>query len=122
MPMMPGMEMPACPETAPPRPHVNPERIAKPNRDAGDGSHAGNGGGMDGTMAAQDMAALQNAQGVDASRLYLARMITHRQGAIPMAQKEIGSGRFPATIALARSIVESQQKQVETLKGILASR
>jgi uncharacterized protein (DUF305 family) len=78
-------------------------------------------GGMDGMMSGQDMAALQDAQGVDASRLYLTQMITHHQGAISMAQREIGSGRFPATIALARSIVESQQKATETMKGILAS-
>ena len=40
--------------------------------------------GMVGMMSPQDMAALQNAQGVEAAKLFLTQMIQHRQGAITM--------------------------------------
>lgn len=77
--------------------------------------------GVSGMMSEQDMAALQNAQGVEASKLFLTQMITHHEGAITMAQNEIKDGQYPAALELARSIVTSQQKEIETMKGILAT-
>ncbi|HEY9311594.1 DUF305 domain-containing protein [Williamsia sp.] len=77
--------------------------------------------GMNGMMSAEDMAALQNAQGVDASRLYLTQMIAHHQGAITMAQNEIDSGQYPDTIMLARSIAVTQQQEITTMQTLLAS-
>src|ERR1700754_548275 len=44
---------------------------------------------MRGMMSDEDMTALQNAQAVEASKLFLTRMIAHHQGAITMAQTEI---------------------------------
>ncbi|CAN5873804.1 hypothetical protein BH09ACT7_BH09ACT7_28680 [soil metagenome] len=78
-------------------------------------------GGMSGMMSEEDMTALNNAQGVQASKLFLTQMIQHHQGAITMAQNEISSGQYPATVALARSIVTSQQQEITTMQGILAS-
>lgn len=80
--------------------------------------------GMDagmGMMSEADMAALRDATGPAASRLFLTQMIQHHQGAIVMSQKEIGQGQYPATIALAKSIVESQQKEIDEMNKILAS-
>ena len=77
--------------------------------------------GMAGMMSEQDMAALQNARGVEASKLFLTQMIAHHEGAITMAQKEIKDGQYPAALELARAIVTSQQKEIETMKGILAT-
>ena len=77
--------------------------------------------GMSGMMSEQDMEALQNAQGVDASKLYLTQMIQHHQGAITMAQDEIKSGQYPEAIALAHSIVTSQQQEINTMQSILGS-
>jgi uncharacterized protein (DUF305 family) len=74
-----------------------------------------------GMMSDQDMAALQNAQGVEASRLFLTQMITHHQGAIGMAQTEIKAGQYPPAVALARSIVTSQQHEIDTMQSMLAS-
>jgi uncharacterized protein (DUF305 family) len=74
-----------------------------------------------GMMSDQDMMALQNAQGVQASRLFLTQMITHHQGAITMAQTEIDTGQYPAAVALARSIVTSQQAEIGTMQGILGT-
>ena len=77
--------------------------------------------GMSGMMSAEDMTALQNAQGVDASRLYLTQMITHHQGAIAMAQNEIDSGQYPDAVAMARTIADTQQQEITTMQNILAS-
>ncbi|AII11180.1 DUF305 domain-containing protein [Rhodococcus opacus] len=77
--------------------------------------------GGSGMMSAQDMEALQNAQGVDASRLFLTQMIAHHQGAIAMAQNEINSGQYPDAVAMARTIVDTQQQEITTMENILSS-
>lgn len=77
--------------------------------------------GMGGMMSEEDMAALKNAVGVEASRLFLTQMIQHHRGAIAMAQDEINSGGYPAATAMARSIVASQQQEIDTMQKLLAS-
>ena len=74
-----------------------------------------------GMMSEQDMAALQNAQGVEASKLFLTQMITHHEGAITMAQTEVKDGQYPDAVAMAQSIITSQQQEIDTMNGILAS-
>lgn len=76
------------------------------------------GGGM---MSEQDMAALQNAQGVAASKLFLTQMIEHHKGAIAMARTEVDSGQFPAATEMARSIIASQQQEIDSMESMLAS-
>ena len=77
--------------------------------------------GGSGMMSEQDMTALQNAQGIDASRLFLTQMIEHHKGAITMAQNEIRNGQSQPAIEMARNIVDSQQKEIDTMNGILTS-
>jgi uncharacterized protein (DUF305 family) len=77
--------------------------------------------GMDGMMSPADMQALQNAQGVEASKLFLTQMVSHHQGAIAMAQNEIANGQFPDAVAMAKSIATSQQKEIDTMNQILSS-
>lgn len=77
--------------------------------------------GMEGMMSPADMDALKNAQGVEASKLYLTGMIKHHQGALTMANDEIKNGQSPDAIALAKSILESQQKEIDTMNQILSS-
>ncbi|MCI4675920.1 DUF305 domain-containing protein [Candidatus Mycolicibacterium alkanivorans] len=77
--------------------------------------------GMEGMMSQADMDALQNARGVEASKLFLTQMIKHHQGAITMAQNEIKNGQFPDAVALAKSIASSQQKEIDTMNQILSS-
>jgi uncharacterized protein (DUF305 family) len=76
---------------------------------------------MTGMLTDQAIVALQNAQGVDADRQFLTGMIQHHQGAIEMAQEEIKSGQYPPAVALAHSIATSQQQQISTMQGLLAS-
>jgi len=77
--------------------------------------------GMDGMMSPADMASLQNAQGVAASKLYLTQMIKHHQGAITMAQNEIKNGQSADATALAKSIATTQQKEIDTMNQILST-
>jgi len=83
------------------------------------GDMPGMAGGGHGMMSEADMAALQNAQGEEASRLFLTQMIEHHKGAIMMAQREIEGGQFPAAVEMARNIVSSQQKEIDTMQGML---
>lgn len=78
-------------------------------------------GDMPGMMSSADMDALKNAQGVEASKLFLTGMIKHHQGALTMAQDEIKNGEFPDAIAMAKSILDSQQKEIDTMNQILTS-
>jgi uncharacterized protein (DUF305 family) len=77
--------------------------------------------GMAGMMSKQDMTALQNAHSVEASKLFLTQMIKHHEGAITMAQTEIRDGQYPAAVELARAIVSTQQKEIDTMKGLLTT-
>jgi uncharacterized protein (DUF305 family) len=77
--------------------------------------------GMSGMMSEQDMTALKDAPGVDASKLFLTQMIAHHEGAITMAQTEIKDGQYPAAVAMAHAIVATQQQEIDTMKGILAT-
>lgn len=78
-------------------------------------------GGMDGMLSAEEMDALKTAEGIDATKLFLTGMIKHHQGAITMSQDEITNGEFPDAVALAKSIVESQQKEIATMNQILGT-
>ena len=77
--------------------------------------------GMDGMMSPAQMDTLKNAQGVQASKLFLTGMVTHHEGALTMAQDEVKNGQSPAAVALAKSILESQQTEIDTMNQILSS-
>jgi uncharacterized protein (DUF305 family) len=92
-----------------------------PGMDHGGMPGMGGMSGMDGMMSAAEMDALKNADGAQASKLFLTGMITHHQGALTMAQEEIKNGEFPDAVALAKSILSSQQKEIDTMNQILNS-
>ena len=109
---MPGMDMPGH---SMPSDSMMPSGSMMPGMDG-----MGMGMGM-GMMSAAEMEALRNAQGVEAAKLFLTGMITHHQGAIDMAQNEIANGQAAPAVELAKSIITSQQKEIDTMKSILAS-
>jgi uncharacterized protein (DUF305 family) len=78
-------------------------------------------GDMPGMMSSAQMDALKNADGVEASKLFLTGMIKHHQGALTMAQDEIKNGQSADAIALAKSILDSQRKEIDTMNQILGS-
>lgn len=78
--------------------------------------------GMDhsgGMMSDEDMTALKNATGAEASTLFLEQMTEHHQGAIDMAQQELDNGENPDALALAQKIIDAQTAEIATMQSIL---
>lgn len=104
----------------------NPPMPPMSSDDMDHGGHAGMGDmpgmpPMQGMMSDDDMNALRDAQGVEAAKLYLTQMITHHEGAITMAQKEISDGQYPDAIAMSHAIVTTQQQEIDTMRAILGT-
>jgi uncharacterized protein (DUF305 family) len=76
---------------------------------------------MPGMLPDQDLAALKNAQGVDATKRFLTGMIECHEGTIAMAEDEIKDGQYPPAVALANTIATREQQENTTMQGILAS-
>lgn len=72
-----------------------------------------------GMMTQQDMDALMSASGPDFDRLWLTMMIAHHTGAIEMANVEIAQGSNPDAIQMARTIAESQQREIDAMRQLL---
>nr|WP_026548927.1 DUF305 domain-containing protein [Arthrobacter sp. Br18] len=79
-------------------------------------------GPMDGMMSEEGMAALGTAEGTEAETMFLESMTAHHNGAVQMAQQEIQDGMFPDAIALAETIVETQQAEIDEMTALLEQR
>lgn len=100
----------------------NPPMPPMPNGDMGHGDMGhGDMPAMQGMVSEADMTTLRNAQGAEAAKLYLTHMIAHHEGAITMAQDEIRDGEYAAAVELARTIVKTQQQEIDTMRQILES-
>ena len=77
---------------------------------------------MDGMMSESDMTALDDAEGAEASRLFLEQMTEHHKGAVGMAQQEVDGGENPDAVEMAKNIVESQTAQIDQMDALLSSR
>ena len=76
---------------------------------------------MGGGMATDDeLKQFDEAQGLEAERMYLKMMTKHHQGAIAVAKTEISDGKNPDAVTLASYIVSSQHAEIDTMKQILA--
>lgn len=87
----------------------------------GDTGMSGMDHSMNGMMSDDDMQALDDATGAEASRLYLEGMTEHHEGAIEMAETEIADGKDPEVIALAEDIKSSQTAEIATMEDLLAN-
>ena len=72
-----------------------------------------------GMMTQQDMDALMAATGPEFDRQWLTMMIAHHTGAIEMANTEIVDGSNPDAQEMARTIVSTQQQEIETMQRLL---
>ena len=72
-----------------------------------------------GMMTAQDMDALMAASGPEFDRQWLTMMIAHHTGAIEMANTEITDGSNPDALEMARTIVATQQQEIDTMQRLL---
>lgn len=86
----------------------------QPSAMAADAGH-----GMDGMMTADDLAKLKAAAAPEAARLFLTQMIAHHEGAVTMAQSELGGGSNAEAVAMARSIIDSQTAEIDGMKTLL---
>lgn len=72
-----------------------------------------------GMMSDEQIASLEASSGTDFDRQWLTLMIEHHAGAIDSASTEIEHGANPDAKALAKSIVETQQQEIDTMRGLL---
>ncbi|MFC7402427.1 DUF305 domain-containing protein [Citricoccus sp. GCM10030269] len=76
-------------------------------------------GRMSGMMSEEDMAALEEAQGTEAARLYLEQMTAHHEGAVDMARDEVENGQNPQAVALAEQVIDAQEAEITEMQQIL---
>lgn len=84
------------------------------------GGHGGH-GGMDGMLSDDELQRLDDAEGDEATRLFLEGMIEHHEGAIDMADDVIDDGENPDVRALAEVIITTQQAEIDLMRDLLAS-
>jgi uncharacterized protein (DUF305 family) len=83
-------------------------------------SQMASGHGMgDGMMGDDDLKTLDATQGKEAAKLFLTQMIAHHEGAVAMAKTEISQGKNPDVIQLSKSIVTSQEAEIQDMKALL---
>ncbi len=78
-------------------------------------------GDMPGMMTSEDMDALENASDAEFQDMWLEMMIEHHEGAIEMAETEQEDGQFKDAVDLAGQIIDSQQREIDTMHGLLDS-
>lgn len=89
--------------------------VAPGDHDMGDMGHG------DGMMTAEDLAALEAADGPEASKLFLEQMIVHHEGAVDMAREQIDNGQHAGAIDLAHAITDAQTTEIQTMRDILTT-
>ncbi len=72
-------------------------------------------------MSGDDTAKLDASQGTEAAKMFLSQMVQHHRGAVTMAKDELGKGSSKDALALAQSIVTSQEAQIKTMNDLLAT-
>jgi len=81
-------------------------------------------GGMDhgdGMMTEDDLAALESADGAEATQLFLEQMIVHDEGAVEMAQTQVDDGSNPDAVELAQTIIDAQTAEIQEMQDLLAT-
>ncbi|MDE8586034.1 DUF305 domain-containing protein [Arthrobacter sp. NQ4] len=81
--------------------------------------HSGH--GMSGMVDDAGIDKLKSATATEAAKLFLQQMIGHHEGAIDMAQQEIGAGKSPEAVKLGHDIVDAQQAEITQMKQLLAT-
>ena len=90
-----------------------------PAEGAHSGGHSAGMAGHGGMMSDAEMAALMDATGTDAARLYLEGMVKHHQGAIEASDTEIADGQYAPAIELAKAIKTAQAAEITEMQALL---
>lgn len=80
---------------------------------------SGDDAGMSGMMSEEDMAALEQAQGTEAARLYLEQMTVHHEGAVEMAREQVDAGQNPQAQELAQQVIDAQEAEITEMEQML---
>lgn len=94
----------------------NPEAATDPG---GGEDHAGHGQTMQGMVDDATMAELESLRGTEFDRLWLESMISHHQGAVEMAKAEVAHGKNVDAIAMAETMVATQEAEIVQMKQML---
>lgn len=92
---------------------------------AGEHGHAGAGGAladMPGWVQPADLRRLEQADGVEAERIFLALMIDHHLGGVEMARYAVEHAQDAQVVRLAEGIVTAQEREVTVLRDLLDER
>lgn len=89
--------------------------------DHGDMGHGDSGSDMFGMMTEEDMTMLEDAQGVEFDKAFLEMMVVHHEGAVEMAETEVTEGANPGAIAMAETIISTQQAEIAQMQELLAN-
>jgi uncharacterized protein (DUF305 family) len=82
--------------------------------------HMGHDGmGMEGMVDADTMKKLPTLDGPKFDDLWLRSMISHHEGAVEMAKPEVAQGENPATVKMAKIIIEWQQFEIGQMHAML---
>lgn len=76
---------------------------------------------MPGLMTPQQMTELTGLSGAAFDKMWLQMMVEHHQGAITMAGDELKNGTNADAKKMAESIVTTQQAEITTMNGMLAT-
>ena len=72
-----------------------------------------------GMMSDDQMSSLMGISGPEFDQMWLTMMIEHHEGAIEMAQDVLDTTSNPEVEQLATAVVEGQEKEITTMKGML---
>lgn len=88
--------------------------------DSGGHAHGESGSGaMPGMLTAEEMEALEQAPAAAFEDRWLEAMVAHHEGAVDMARDEVEHGEHEGAVRLAESVVESQQAEIERMRGMI---
>ncbi|WP_026556811.1 DUF305 domain-containing protein [Arthrobacter sp. 35W] len=87
----------------------------------GEPTTMGGGHTMSGMLTEAELSALAAAEGTEASKLFLAQMTAHHEGAIEMARTEVAAGLNADAVALATAIASSQDTEIKDMQQLLAA-
>jgi uncharacterized protein (DUF305 family) len=76
---------------------------------------------MEGMMSAEDMENLMSAEGAEFDTMWLEMMIEHHNGAVMIGQTEVEEGSNADAIALAETIIETQEAEITEMEALLES-
>ncbi|KOX18237.1 hypothetical protein ADL05_07065 [Nocardiopsis sp. NRRL B-16309] len=77
---------------------------------------------MPGLATPEQMAELEEAEGVEAEILFLELMIAHHEGGIDMAEAEVELGGEPIVTDLAQGMADAQLTEIDAMENMLEDR